>query len=74
MAIITTTKEEAWELADLMFPTDYEKDERASQRAGYSIYKHRELNDFCRICDLGDRLEVMTGTHGQHVRNIWIQQ
>lgn len=64
---------EAWEEANKIFPTDYEKDEAASQRAGYDIYRHPTLNYYSRICDLGDRLEVLTGEYGENVTNIWIE-
>ena len=67
------TKKQAWEAADEIFPTDYQKDEAASERAGYDIYRHATLNPLCRICDLGNRLEVLTGEHGETVTNIWIE-
>jgi hypothetical protein len=67
-----TSKEQAWEMANKIFPTDYEKDYASSERAGYDIYRHRELNYYSRICDLGDRLEVLTGEWGEDVTNIWI--
>lgn len=63
---------EAWEEANKLFPTDYEKDYSASERAGYDIYRHPTLNYYCRICDLGNRLEVLTGENGENVTNIWI--
>ena len=71
MTITVHTKEQAWEKANAIFPTDYEKDEAAS--AGYDIYRHYELNWYSRICDLGDRLEVLTGEYGENVTNIWIE-
>lgn len=64
--------EQAWAEANKIFPTDYEKDEASSQRAGYDIYRHPSLNYYNRICDLGDRLEVLTGECGENVTNIWI--
>lgn len=64
---------EAWEKATEIFPTDYEKDEDSSRRAGYGIYRHPTLNYYNRICDLGDRLEVLTGEFGENVTNIWIE-
>jgi hypothetical protein len=42
--MIVTTIEKAWAEANKIFPTDYDKDEASSQRAGYDIYRHRELN------------------------------
>lgn len=67
-----TSREEAWKKVNKIFPTDYEKDEASSKRAGYDIYRHPTLNYYCRICDLGDRLEVLTGEYGDTVTNIWI--
>ena len=52
------------------FPTDYEKDEAASNTAGYNIYRSR-LNHYDYICELGDRLEVNLAS-GKTV-NIWIE-
>lgn len=69
-----TSKEQAWKEANKIFPTDYEKDEGSSQRAGYDIYRHPTLNYYSRICDLGDRLEVLTGEYGENVTNIWIEE
>lgn len=66
------TKEDAWAKANKIFPTEYKKDESFSERAGYDIYRHPTLNYYCRICDLGDRLEVLTGEHGENITNIWI--
>lgn len=67
-----SSRAEAWKAANKIFPTDYEKDEASSQRAGYDIYRHPTLNYYCRICDLGCRLEVLTGESGENVVNIWI--
>ncbi|MEG1388919.1 MAG: hypothetical protein RSD07_01030, partial [Angelakisella sp.] len=64
--------EQAWAEVNKIFPTDYEKDEASSQRAGYDIYRHPSLNYYNRICDLGVRLEVLTGEYGEIVTNIWI--
>lgn len=66
------TKEKAWEEVNKIFPTDYEKDHDASKRAGYDIYRHPNLNYYNRICDLGNRLEVLTDEFGDIVTNIWI--
>lgn len=71
--ITVATRDQAWEAANKIFPTDYEKDEASSQRAGYDIYRHHELNHYARICDLGNRLEVLTGEWGENVTNIWIE-
>lgn len=65
-------KAEAWKKANEIFPTEYEKDEAASKNAGYDVYRHPTLNFYNRICDLGDRLEVLTGELGEDVTNIWI--
>lgn len=65
------SREKAWEEANKLFPTDYEKDESSSERAGYSVYRHHELNYYNRICDLGCRLEVIVN---DEVVNIWIEE
>jgi hypothetical protein len=70
--ITVTTKEQAWAEANRIFPTDYEKDDAASARAGYDIYRHRELSYYTRICDLGNRLEILLGEHGENVVNIFV--
>ena len=67
-----TTIQEAWNLANKMFPTDYQKDEESSKRAGYPIYRSTaegHFNDY--ICDLNDRLEVNIAEGNQSI-NIWI--
>lgn len=60
----------AWQMVNEIFPTDYEKDEAASNTAGYNIYRSR-LNHYDYICELGDRLEVNLA-NGKTV-NIWIE-
>lgn len=60
----------AWDMVNEIFPTDYEKDENASNTAGYNIYRSR-LNHYDYICELGDRLEVNLA-NGKTV-NIWIE-
>ena len=69
-----TSREQAWLEVNKIFPTDYEKDYASSERAGYDIYRHHELNNYNRICDLGNRLEVLTGEYGENVTNIWIEE
>lgn len=64
-----STKEEAWEIADMVFPTDYEKDEDASSRAEYPVYRS-PVNHYDYICDLNTRLEINLST-GKTI-NIWI--
>lgn len=73
MKITVTGKEQAWKKLNEIFPADYKKDYTASERAGYDIYRHPTLNHYNRICDLGDRLEVLTGEYGENVTNIWIE-
>jgi hypothetical protein len=68
--IKVATREQAWNIAGEIFPTDYEKDAECSARAGYDIYRHPTLNWFNRICDLGNRLEVLIE---KGVINIWIE-
>lgn len=53
------TLDEAWKIADSIFPTDYMKDEERSQRAGYPTYgSTAEGHYYDYICDLNTRLEV----------------
>lgn len=66
-----SSKERAWEEANKMFPTDYDKDYESSEKAGYPIYRHHELNYYNRICDLGSRLEIIVN---DVVTNIWIEE
>lgn len=68
------SREAAWAEVNKIFPTDYEKDEASSARAGYDIYRHPTLNYYNRICDLGCRLEVLLGECGETVTNIWIEE
>lgn len=72
--MIVTSREQAWLEVNKIFPTDYEKDYASSERAGYDIYRHHELNYYNRICDLGNRLEVLTGEYGENVTNIWVEE
>ena len=65
--------QEAWEKVNEIFPTDYEKDEGSSERAGYPIYRSTAEGHHCDyICDLGTRLEVNFSTG--KTENIWIEQ
>lgn len=69
--MVVKTTAEAWEAANKMLPTDYQKDEESSQRAGYPIYRSTAADHYnFYICDLNDRLEV--NMNGESV-NIWIQ-
>lgn len=69
--MVVKTKKEAWQKADDLFPTDYVKDDAASERAGYPIYVSTLEDSNDRICDLNDRLEVIIGNG--HT-NIWIDE
>lgn len=51
-------REEAWQEANRRFPTDYEKDERASQNAGYPIYMSTAEGENSWISDLNVTLEL----------------
>lgn len=65
------TVKDAWDLADRLFPTDYEFDAGRSANAGYKIYHttNEELNAW--ISELGDRLEL--NYPDGHSENIWIE-
>lgn len=54
-------REEAWERVNELFPSDYEKDSRSSDRAGYPVYRSTmdtETAYYNYICDLGTTIEV----------------
>lgn len=63
---------EAWELANRLFPTDYEKDEQSSSNAGYPIYQSTAEGVNAWISDLGNRLEL--NYPDKPSENIWIEQ
>ena len=68
------SREEAWRQADILFPTDYIKNEIASAIAGYPIYQSTSDSEeyrFAQIADLNCRLEVNDGTQ---TINIWIEE
>lgn len=48
----------AWAVADELFPGDYAKDEKSSERAGYPIYRATTEGSRAYICDLGGDLEI----------------
>ena len=62
--------EEMWNKANQIFPTDYEKDEESSLRAGYPIYRST-IEYYNYICDLNCRLEVNL-KEGNKTINIWL--
>ena len=65
------TIEDAWAVVNLIFPTNYKKDEESTKRAGYPIYSSIKADHFyCYICDLGNRLEINLD-NGKTV-NVWI--
>lgn len=67
------SREEAWRQANILFPTGYIKDEKASANAGYPIYKSTSDSEeyrFAQIADLNCRLEVNDGIQ---TINIWIE-
>lgn len=69
------SREQAWKEADKLFPTDYIKDEQASERAGYPIYKSTADGNESWISDLGNRLEVNTiDSTWNKTTNIWIEE
>ena len=66
------SKQEAWRKADVIFSTDYVKDDIRSSRAGYDIYYSTAQGVDAWISDIGDRLEVNM-ENGETV-NIWIEE
>lgn len=65
------TREEAWKMAAEVFGCDWEKDEGASNGAGYPIYKGTS-DAQCWISDLNCRLELNMAD-GSTI-NIWIEE
>lgn len=66
------TKQEAWDIVNRIFPTDYEQDEASSQRAGYPVYRSTaDGRYYDYICDLNDRLEINLAD-GNRAINVWI--
>ena len=65
-----TSREQAWKMADEIFPTDYAKDERASMAAGYGIYWSTADGVNAWISDLSDRIEI--NLPNAKSINIWI--
>ena len=64
----------AWEVAASIFPTDYQKDEESSKRAGYPIYKTTSTDENFsgfHISDLNTRLEVSMGAE---TAMIWVEE
>ena len=51
-------REEAWQEAGRLFPTDYEKDEKSTQNAGYPIYRSTAEGENSWISDLNCTLEL----------------
>lgn len=66
------SREQAWREADKLIPTDYIKDEKKSDAAGYDIYYSTCEGVNAWISDLGNRLEINLAT-GETV-NIWIEE
>lgn len=67
-------RDEAWRIADRLFPTDYQKDDAASERAGYPIYETTSTDEkFAgfHISDLNTRLELNMGCE---TVTIWIEE
>ena len=68
--ITTHSTEEAWNLADELFPCDYIHDSDRSRRAGYDTYMSTSPEIYAWISDLGDRLELNLAD-GSTI-NLWI--
>lgn len=73
--IKVTSKQDAWNKVNQIFPTDYEQDVQSSTRAGYPVYRSTAEGHFYDyICDLGDRLEVNLDSSHLETANIWIEE
>lgn len=68
--IEVTSKKDAWEIVNQIFPSDYAKDSKSSEQAGYPVYRSgMEFYDY--ICDLENRLEINL-KNGCKTINVWI--
>lgn len=64
MTITVKTREQAWNIANRLFPTDYERDADSSSRAGYPIYETTATDEDhagFHISDLNTSLELNMG-------------
>lgn len=75
MSYTVKSREEAWQVANRLFPTDYMQDERSSKHAGYPIYESTADGNCSWISDLGNRLELNI-YKGKEIEstNIWIEE
>ena len=64
------SKQEAWREANIIFSTDYMKDDIRSSRAGYDVYFSTTAGVDAWISDLGNHLEINL-ENGETI-NIWI--
>ena len=53
-----TSRDEAWRIANDIFPTDYMQDARATENAGYPIYWSTAFGVNAWISDLNTSLEL----------------
>ena len=51
-------RKQAWDVANAIFPTDYRKNERGSQNAGYPVFESTAEGVEDWISDLGTSLEL----------------
>lgn len=58
MAITVNSRSEAWNVADIIFPTDYIKNDQLSANAGYPILESTADGNSSWISDLGSSLEL----------------
>ena len=70
MRIEATSKQQAWEIVNQIFPTDYTEDRQSSERAGYPVFRSN-IEHYDYICDLGNRLEINLKA-GNRTINVWI--
>lgn len=68
--IKVSSREEAWRLADRLFPSDYEL-EPLDKKIGHSIYRSTKPGESAWISDLGSRLELNYPNGSSE--NIWIE-
>ena len=68
--INTTSKKEAWNIADKLFPSDYELNSTLSEKCGYPVWTSTAdayKNTYTQIDDLNTRLEVIINGESTYI-------
>ena len=75
------SRDEAWEIVNRVFPSDYLEDGQASRNAGYPVYYSTAAGNNSWISDLSSRLEMNIETRDASGKitdfrsvNVWIEE